>query len=68
MEEIKPSEAGEELRAEENITNIGDSVSPEETADVVSPEPIATDYPQCRLSDEDVERIARNIIKTLKGE
>jgi len=75
MEDIKPIENSEELRAEENITEIGDSVSPEEVAESVSPEPgesVVDYYPQCRLSDEDVERIAKsiskNIVDTLKGD
>ena len=72
MGEIMPDEAREELREEEHISDIGDSVSVEEIAESVSPEPIIDDYPQCRLSDEDVERIAhaisRNIVDTLKGD
>lgn len=68
MEEITPNGASDALREEENITNIGDSVSPKEVAESVSPDPIIDDYPQCRLSDEDVERIAKAIISTLKGD
>jgi len=75
MEEIKPIENSEGLRAEENISDIGDSVSPSEIAESVSPEPVepvGDYYPQCRLSDEDVERIAKsiskNIVDTLKGD
>ncbi len=76
MEEVTPSETSEELRGEENITETEGSVSPEETAESVSPEPIVEpivdDYPQCSLSDEDVERIAKaiskNIVVTLRGE
>jgi len=64
--------SGEELREEENITETGESVSPEEVAEAVSPDPVVDDYPQCRLSDDDVERIAKaiskNIVVTLRGE
>jgi len=64
--------SGEELREEENITETGESVSPEAIAESVSPDPVVDDYPQCRLSDEDVERIAKaiskNIVVTLRGE
>jgi len=72
MEEVTPSETSEDLRGEENITEIEGSVSPEETAESVSPDPVVDDYPQCSLSDEDVERIAKaiskNIVVTLRGE
>lgn len=70
MDEITPSAESEKLREEENITEIKDSVSPEES---ITPEAEDTvPYPQCRLSDVDVERIAeaisKAIIDTLKGD